>query len=168
MKNKFLNVVLIFSLFVGLFAGGWFIVKTNSAHDEFTQNIEIETEGQTSKVLEFSKLNLKPGDKCQYTINLVCELEGDYKIILEFKDRGGELKKFVNVSVDLQGKNLASQGLDQIFGAQKIETQATLTADEPEKLLIGYELPLTVGNEAQGAVADFEVIVTIESMSEVL
>ena len=163
MKNKFLNVVLIFSLFVCAAAGVWLFVETNSAHDEFTQNIVIESDGQISKVLEFSKLNLKPGDSCQYTVNLVCKAEGNYNITLEFKDKGGAMKQYVDAKVVLDNKTIAEQGLDELFETQSFKTEGVLTADEPAKLVISYEIPLSVGNEAQGAVADFDIVVTIES-----
>lgn len=162
MKRKFFNFVLIFSLCVSAASGVWLLVDSNTAHDEFAQQIVIETdEQQTVKNFEFESLNLKPGESCKYTIQLVCRAEGEYQISVVFCDKGGTLKNFVDVTVLLDGKKLASGEMSEIFGNDNIVTKSNLTAEDASELSIIYEMPPTVGNEAQGATADFDVTVTI-------
>ena len=129
------------------------------AHETFEEGITVSENGVTEAVVEVRDLNLAPSESREYVINLVCKASGGYHITLEYEEQlDGGLKQFVNVAVRLGEETVYEGRLSKLLsGEEKIQFDGVLEEKTPLPITVIYEMPVSIGNEAQGTYADFDV-----------
>ena len=131
------------------------------AHD-FEKRVRIDRNGVVTEKLEVNDLTLNPGSKTEYTVKLKCKLEGTYDLSLVFVEtEQSPLKDFVNVTVEHKGEVLKTATLAELLSGTSIDLVCDLNSVEYTDLIVRFEMPLDVGNEAKGATADFDIDMTI-------
>ena len=159
-KMFMLFLVISVTTFVGIFM--WFEIQ--NAHDDFGEDIVIESNGQTIKNFSIDDLMLNPGQSKDYMVNLVCKAEGTYSIILDFNEiKNGGLKNFVDVDVFVGESLIGTKTLDELLtDGQTLTFSVDLLGDKPVALKMVYKMSNEIKNEAQGTYADFDLKLTIE------
>ena len=135
------------------------IVFLDKAHDDFKEDIRINADGVTEKTLTVKNLKLTPTQKAEYEIHLTCAASGGYDFFLDYEEtQDGGMKNFVSVTVLCNDDNVYQGSLSELLDKDAIvEFDGTLEAEEPLIVTIRYEMPETVGNDAQGTSADFKI-----------
>ena len=143
-------------LLVGAALLGYFMVVL---HED--TNIEIDLDDGGKESIHFENLELVPGGSTEYTVTLKSELDGKYKISLEFKDENTDmkLKKYVYVRAEYEGKTVCDELLADVLDGDAVTFDFEMNANEDSELKITYYMPETVGNEAENAEAKFELII---------
>ena len=138
------------------------VVYTDSLHNVFAPaTIEIDLDDGGKESIHFENLELVPGGSTEYTVTLKSELDGKYKISLEFKDENTDmkLKKYVYVRAEYEGKTVCDELLADVLDGDAVTFDFEMNANEDSELKITYYMPETVGNEAENAEAKFELII---------
>ncbi|MBR3804174.1 MAG: hypothetical protein IKJ14_02350 [Clostridia bacterium] len=151
--------VLIISFIVVAFISIAIIFNNLDARSEFTNSVKIDGSGYAEKEIEVRNLQLHPNESKSYTIEVAPEFGGDYEISINYQEiKDGGLKEFVTVSFSVDGKQVQSSSLKNLLdGKSSIVILQNFSEDKPLKLTVTYIMPYEVGNEAQGAYADFDV-----------
>ena len=133
------------------------------AHITFEEGITVSADGVTEAVVEVRDLSLVPAQSKEYTINLICKATGGYHISLIYEEKiDGGMKQFVNVTVKLGDREVYRGSLSGLLnGEEVIQFDGELEEKEPLPVTVIYEMPTSIGNEAQGTYADFDVRVEI-------
>lgn len=123
--------------------------------------VEINIEPGRRHAVEIRDLNLYPGKENVYSVLLYSDVEGTYKLKLAFEEiEEHSLKQYVYAAVEVEGEILCEALLADLF----VEEGLTLSCDLKKKdaflLTIRYSMPEEVGNEAQGAKAIFDLVLT--------
>lgn len=124
-------------------------VKNTSGTVESDALIEIESD--TVKTLKAELTGFYPGSVQEYTIALTNVLSDDYEVTLSFRDEdeSATLKHFLNVTISAQDVRI-EKSLDELFSGGAVSLGSNVS-----EITITYAMPEAVGNEAQGATADF-------------
>ncbi|MBQ8425023.1 MAG: hypothetical protein IJX17_03260 [Clostridia bacterium] len=140
----------------------WFNIQ--NAHDDFGEEIIIESNGQTVKNFSIDDLMLNPGQSKEYSVNLICKAEGTYLIILDYNEtKDGGLKGFVDVDIFVNDNIIETKKLDELLTDNvTIEFSEDLYGDKPVVLKFVYKMSNNIKNEAQETYADFDLKLTIE------
>lgn len=141
-------------------------VFIDRAHDHFEDYITVSANGVTESVVPVRNLALNPGLSNEYQLNLVCEASGKYHINLAYEEeRDGGMKHFINVKVLCEGfEDPVYYGplTDLLDEGVVIQFDEYLYKKDPVEIKFIYEMPISIGNEAQGTSADFDVRITIK------
>lgn len=158
MAKKWIHIVLI--ALSGLILAGVGIAVRYRTLDQTV--IEVDVRNGETQTIRFESLCLVPGEVCDYTLTLGSHVTGGL-IELAFRDQAPEkmLKAFAFVRIEYGDRVICDARLDSVFtqGALQVE----LTGAEHGAVRISYYLPQDVGNEAQNAEADFELLVTAKN-----
>ena len=158
MKNRSINMLIVALILIAAFAVV-LIFFIENAHQKFEGGITVKADGVTESIIPVRDLQLNPTDQKQYEINLVCEASGDYYVSLDFEQtENGGMNPYVNVAVKSDGTEVFSGKLTELLDDDKIiQFEGRLYATEPLVITVIYEMPETVGNEAQGTYTDFDI-----------
>ena len=151
--------ILIISFIVVAFISIAIIFNNLDARSEFTNSVKIDGSGYAEKEIEVRNLQLHPNESKSYSIEVAPEFGGDYEISINYQEiKDGGLKEFETVSFSVDGKQVQSSSLKSLLdGKSSIVILQNFSEDKPLKLTVTYIMPYEVGNEAQGAYADFDV-----------
>ena len=153
--------ILILVLCIYALIGIVFFFYVRQVQSDFTEEITVEINGTTTSVLKMGELNLKPSESRDYAVNLKSKSDGEYKIDLNFSETtDGKLKDFINAEIACGEKKYTKTLRELLSGEDTITFICSLKGDVATRILIHYYMPIEVGNEAQGAVADFNVALT--------
>ena len=163
MKNRSINMLIAAFVLLGIFAFA-LAIFIQWAHERFEDGITVTENGVTEAVLKVRDLKLHPAESKEYTVNLRCEASGSYFIYLDYNETAdGGMKGFVNVTVKYNGEAVYEGSLSSLLDSEEIiEFEGVLEADDPQLLLINYEMPRDIGNEAQGTFSDFDIQLKIK------
>lgn len=134
-------------------------------NNDFTNNITIKLkeDGDTYKTIEnFSANGLHPGGAPkEYTINLTSSVRDSYIINLSFVEtEEGELKNFVEVTITY-GEDTQTYLLAELLDGETVTFENVEVANgEDAVITVSYSMPSEIGNEAKGATADFDIMLT--------
>ncbi len=136
-------------------------VVVMKAHKDFEKDVTIVLDGETLKSLDVSLTGFYPGMSKEYVIALKCEAEGEYEVSLSFEKKGtGELQNYIQTEIEVDGERVAMSELKSFFDGETAVFDCNLTKSKSVKLVIRYTMPQEVGNEAQGATSDFDLVVS--------
>lgn len=129
--------------------------------------IEINiSEGET-KEISFENLNIAPGESDEYTVELICEVEDSFELFFDFSEKeSSPLKSFVYARIEIEGEVICDRLLSELLSGESVSCEAVLGGDAPLAVHITYYMPTSVGNEAQGAEANFEILITISNSGD--
>ena len=158
MKNRSINLLIVSLLLIAAMAVT-LIVFLEKAKEDFPKNITVDGDGVTESILPVRDLSLNPTESKEYSVNLVCAASGTYVITLDYVEKvDGGMKSFVDVSVTCGDLLLYSGSLSDLLDTDTVlEMEGELKADDPLTLTFRYEMPKSVGNEAQGTYSDFDI-----------
>ena len=151
--------ILIISFIVVAFISIAIIFNNLDARSEFTNSVKIDGSGYAEKEFEIRNLQLHPNESKSYTVEVAPEFGGEFEISIVYREiEDGGLKEFVHVSIAIDGKEIETCSLKNLLeGKSNIVLLQTFDEKQPLKLTVTYIMPYEVGNEAQGAYADFDV-----------
>lgn len=141
-------------------------VMIEHAHDTFEDRITVSANGVTESVIPVRNLALNPGLSKEYQVNLVCMASGHFLINLDYEEtHDGGMKHFINVKVLCDGKDepvYYGPLTDLLDKDVTIDFDSDLYEKDPIAIKFIYEMPITIGNEAQGTSADFDIHLSVE------
>lgn len=161
MKKNIDNILLI-CLGVAIIVAALFSAYLLTADQQRMIRLVIEPEG--AYMVSFENLSMIPGEPVNYTLVLEDELSENYHVCLQFVEREEAeettLKFFTDVTIEVDGEVLCNQSLDQLFKGEQIDFVVALSQEDKKEISICYYMPEDVGNEAQNAKAEFDLLVT--------
>lgn len=124
--------------------------------------IKVGIEPDKTQTVEFEHLGLHPGESCEYIISLSSEYSEEYRLELKFKDRAPELtlKDYACVRIERDGEILCDEVLATAFELDCITLGVDFSHGARNEIKIIFYMPEEIGNEAQDAEADFELLIT--------
>ena len=149
---------------VAAMTGMGIIYYTQVAKDSFElgEDVTLRPEGETTITQEVTELNLVPGTSQSYSVDMKCKAENKYAINVAFTETGdNSLRQFTFVEIYLNGGFVGKASLDELLKGKNFDTECKLYANTAAILEFRYDMPLEVGNEAEGASANFDVTVTV-------
>lgn len=120
--------------------------------------IKLDDSGVTQAELKFSANGLEPTESREYSILLQASSSGTYNVTLEFVGEKSILGDFVDVTVEYEGGK-AENSLANLLNGETVEFTCEITKKSAIKII--YTMPEDTGNEAQGASADFDILLTV-------
>lgn len=124
--------------------------------------IKVEIEPDKTQAVEFEHLGLHPGESCEYILRLSSEYSEEYRLELKFKDRAPELtlKDYACVRIERDGETVCDEVLATAFELDCITLGIDFSHGAKNEITIVFYMPEEIGNEAQDAEADFELLIT--------
>lgn len=134
----------------------------------FKDPLEFDSQG-ISETVSINGLAFIPGESRDYSFKLKCRDAGEYQVGLKLLEKAdGCLKNFIDVNVVLDGNQVLSGNLGELMGTAEIVLRNYSFGRESVDLVITYSMPDTIGNEAMGASADFDMKLLISEKGDVL
>ena len=128
--------------------------------------INVEVREGIKKEVVFKKLDLAPGDSCDYTILLDREENVSYEVSFQFQEmKELDLKKYVYVKLETHDVVFYEGLLADAFEDEAVTIHIDHTKDKCDEIKVTYYLPEEVGNEAQSAKSEFMLLVTADGVS---
>ena len=124
--------------------------------------IDVRLKNGETKTLRFEDLALIPGGSSEYVVVLNRGASKNYDLTLRIKSIGkdNQLKHFARVRIEADGAEICDELLDTLIKSRSVSFPVDLTKNRSMELRIVCYLPLEVGNEAQNATADFEILLS--------
>ena len=138
---------------------GWF--KTVYVENDV---INVALKDGVTKEVVFKKMDIAPGESCEYTLILEHEEFVEYDVVFEFEETENlDLKKYVYVKMEVDGNVFCDKLLADVFNEESIHLHVDPTITGSGDIKITYYLPQDVGNEAQKTKTAFKLLVTASS-----
>lgn len=137
-------------------------ITIKNSHNDFEKNITLGETEETSETLDVSLNGFYPGLSKEYVVNLCCAVDGIYEVSLVFVKKGeGTLENYIETVIEVDGKQVGESLLKSYFDGEIVQFSCNLSKSEKVKLVTRYIMPQEVGNEAQRAISDFSLDVTV-------
>lgn len=123
-------------------------------------------EGENSTSVRFEDLGIIPGEQTEYTVEVYCEFEGEYDVELSFKQNDGDrsgLEDHVYAKLEIDGEEICDVLLAELLYGKTLTLKDEFKEGEPLEIDICYYMKEDVGNEAQEAEVEFELVVTVSN-----
>ncbi len=160
MKKVQLGFIIVLVFLIGVGAG--LLVWLLHSNDNFVQDVELESEGVTTKELAYSAENFLPGDTREYALTVHCAEAGEFSVSFSSKSTGtGVLWQYLDIEI-VYGELSKEVAFAELFEGSALNFDVTLEEEVPMRFTIRYKMPLGVGNEAQKERADFVLLMTAE------
>lgn len=160
MEQKKINRILLIALSVMIIIG---IILVICLYNRAKKDniIEFSVKDGASHSVDFGDIELNPGDKTEYTVNMKAKVGGDYNISFVFTEKATEnsMAEYVTVKIENRGEVVCDAALSSLM-RDGLTLPLSLKSDELDALTITYYLPGTVGNEAQGKDINFSLTIT--------
>ena len=165
MKGNAIRIVLIVVsafLLVGAALTGYMLLNLD---DRDIINVKIGESGQTS--VDFTNLEIVPGETVEYTLSIASELPGDCIMTVEFIENQmqiGDLKNYVYVTVVADGKEVCKTLLKDLFESEEpVSFPCIISKKDKYDVTVKYYMPLDTGDEAQNTDSDFVIKLTVSN-----
>lgn len=159
-KLAYALIIILSVIIVGGIVLGVFVL---TSQDEFTKNITLGEDGSVSEEINVSLVGFYPGHSVEYTINFGSSAAFGYDASISFEADGDcSLAEYIVVDMTLNGQSLNDGTLKDFIDGQDTVFSLENLNDGGAALVIKYTMPSEVGNEAQGTVANFNVVVTAQ------
>ena len=159
MSTKFVCIavaVLAVLIVVGAVLSSHFL--TSSINKEI---FEITLTEEKTEAVEFNDLRLLPGEEAKYTVLLTGKATDKYNVEIVFSEKAeSPLKDYVYVEITFEKETICSKPLSELLAGEALILSLDLKRNEKKNLEIIYRMPDEIGNEAQSASADFELLIT--------
>ena len=129
--------------------------------EEERNNISVSVFDGAEHTIEFKDISLVPGESCEYDITLKGENAQQYVLTLDFAELEEKtLKNFARVKILSGDDEICDELLRDVFENEDIVLEVDFDKDKNTELKFVYYLPIDVGNEAKGAEAVFNLLIT--------
>lgn len=162
--GKSTMLLMLVAFCIAAMTGMGIIYYTQTAKDGFElgESVTLRPEGETTITQEVAELSLIPGTSQSYSVEMKCMAENTYAINVSFTETGSSsLRGFAFVEAYLDGILLGKASLDDLLGGMTFDTECKLYASSAAVLELRYNMPLEIGNEAEGTVASFDVNISV-------
>ncbi len=159
-KKQYWRLLLIILSLMILIGSAMVYLVIRFGHDGNAIKMDIQY-GQPQKV-EFSQFAMIPGGKSEYIITPYRYVPGVYNLTFDFQDKeiGHSIfDKSVYVYIECDGVVYCDQRLSSIFDSENPVITLDLREDISKEIKLVYYIPEEIGNEIQGATADFELFI---------
>ncbi len=159
-KVQYWRLLLIILSLMILIGSAMVYLVIRFGHDGNAIKMDIQY-GQPQKV-EFSQFAMIPGGKSEYIITPYRYVPGVYNLTFDFQDKeiGHSIfDKSVYVYIECDGVVYCDQRLSSIFDSENPVITLDLRKDISKEIKLVYYIPEEIGNEIQGATADFELFI---------
>ena len=166
MKRTFVLILLV-SLSITMLVGAGFATYFlfNSDRESNVHDINLQIGGRHE--VEFTDLDLVPGESVEYDIKLHSEMDVEAFVALEFKriddipEGVAKLEDYAYARITMGEEILCDTLISELLNSgSTINFECEIGADDHCDLKITYYMPDEVGNEAQNAEASFEIVIT--------
>lgn len=165
MKTRNVSIIIV-ALLVLVMMAVMLIVLIEKAHEDFPKDITVDSDGEIESILPVRDLRLNPTESKGYNVNLFCLASGSYYVFLDYQEKeDGGMKEFVDVTVTCGDLTVYSGTLAELLdGDMILEFEGELRSKDKPPLVLSfeYEMPGSVGNEAQGTYSDFDIEIKIK------
>lgn len=128
--------------------------------------IQVE-EGLTKEIL-FKKLDLAPGQSCDYVLVLERDEVLGYDLTFEFEETQKlDLKNYVYIKMEICGEVFYEKLLADAFEEKTFTMHIDHKVPDDDDITVTYYLPEDVGNEAQSAKSTFKLLLTAVSQTPI-
>lgn len=164
MKKKHITIPIII-ICIAVVVTLCFWVFLINAYQKFPKTVKVSADGVTEETFTVTGLTLYPSQSKEYSIDLICDVTGDFQVDLFYSETAdGGLKDYVNVTVS-SGEYLFEGGLADLYASDSgVSSQSTIWASNPTTVSIVYAMPSGVGNEAQNTYSTFDVLLRIRKI----
>lgn len=122
---------------------------------------EIKLSKGYTQSIDFSDLNLVPGESKKYDVDLVTTISGESELEFTFEKSGeSPLAEFLYFEIKIGDKVLCDTSLNNLLDGHTVRYTADMTIGEPLNVDIRCYMPETVTNEAQGKTANIKLNIT--------
>lgn len=131
-------------------------------NSESSNLITLSIDGEETKTLSFESLSLLPGESKDFFIDFKSSLSNKYVVNLDFQkleDNG--LDEYVTVEVNTGNYECKSTLTNLFSKTEKISFNLDYSDSLNKQIQIKYLLPSNIGNEAQGKISNFNIVVGI-------
>lgn len=159
-KTKTSNIILaVISVLILLGVGATTYILVHSQ-----RVIDISVAEDSEQTICMEDISLVPGSSIEYFLRFSSEITADYEISLRFAETNSlqTLKDYAFVRLEYGKEVLCDEKLSTLFDWDPITLHMNLSKHGHKSIRMTCYLPETVGNDAQGAEAEFELIVTTE------
>ena len=153
--------IIIFALAFLTITGVVMAGVTYNERQNWEKTVYVDENGVQNQALNFSSLNLVPGESSVCKINIVSRASGDFHFLLEYVGLDeGTLNEFVRVAVCCDNWS-KEYNLSDLVAGEKVEFDAECEEGQVKTVTIEYSIPSSVGNEAQGKRAAFDLSLSL-------
>ena len=132
-----------------------------------TNTFYINVNNETKEVITLKNLNLIPGEKFEYDLNLKSKKNGKYGINISFNEiEESLLKDYLKVVIFNKEEILYDDLLCNLIRDNGIDIELDFYKNRIINLKISYYLDESVGNEVQKEIAMFELIINVKLLEE--
>ena len=126
--------------------------------------VTVSEDGVVKESIEISSMTLNPDESRENYIFLRSEIDGNFNVTISFEEiQNGDLKNFVNVSVLVNDIAVQDETLLNLLSGTAISFNENLNKTDAVIVKIVYKMPKSVGNEAQGTTASFNIRIKIQN-----
>ncbi len=131
-------------------------------NDDF---LKISIKSGKPQNVEFTDLALIPGSVNEYKLRVITDKKSEYDITFDFQnlaDAVDALDDNLYVKIEYGGRIYYEDKLAAFYENNDCAFTVDLTDNYYTDILLTYYIPIEVGNEIQGCVADFNLQVTAQ------
>lgn len=159
-KRRFMQILLTAAcllILVGAVLGVW-VTSTDGERNV----IDVRLRRGETETLRFEELSLIPGGSSEYVVALSRGGANSYRLNIAFKEIGSnnKLGSFARMRVEVNGEEICDQLLGTLIKSEGLSLPVDFAKSSEVELRFVCYLPLEIGNEAQNATADFEILLS--------
>ena len=131
--------------------------------------IKLDIQHEQPQRVEFSQFVMVPGGSSEYVITPYRYKAGVYELSFDFDDLDEDNNIFdesVFVRIEYENEVYCDMKLIELFEKDDLILTLDMSEDIWKNVKIVYYIPESVGNEIQGATADFDLFVTANEKRE--
>ncbi len=131
-----------------------------TSHDKYLNKstVNLSNGDEVNAELGVDLGSLYPGASLSYTFNLKANKGDGFNITASFIEKGPTtIKEYVNVEIRLNGERIDSDSLNAYLGGKTVNFRAEFGNTNLQEVELIYTMSAEVGDEAQGATADFDI-----------
>jgi len=165
-EGNVLTVTVIFCIIAVICCIGWVLFEHLGKSLGGDYEFDLDGEVNISEKLDMGEMSLVPGDSESYKVMLNSGEDGIYSISLEFlEELDGGLSRFVKVSAELDGIQVASGTLGELISSKDaLKIQARIPGGKTAELTVTFSMPEDVGSEAMGSYSDLSMLIRLMSV----
>ena len=162
LKQRFMRFLLVILSLLILLGVGLLSYKLYHWREE-NNYIKMDIQFGEPMEVQCDTLAMLPGVKNEFHITPYRDKPGVYDLtfsFIDYSDKESVYAEYVYVIVEYNEEEYCHQTLKSLFEAEDFTISVDLTQEIWEHINVVYYIPSDVGNELQGASADFELFVT--------
>ncbi len=136
-------------------------IRNMNKRDANVTDTTIMVDGEELTTSEVSLSGMAPGETKAYTMSLTADKQGTYEVTLDFQGEGdNSLGAYVMVCITIGDSVIDEALLSEYLDGRAVNFRCDLTPETERLLKVTYAMDVDIGNEAQGATADFVIVLS--------